>query len=329
MNKLLIVVGVILLIFVSYKYVASPTSPIASPAPSPRPNWGIMSIDTMKYSRDIAREKLDDYSFDSVIETQVKNIAATGATHIAIATPYDEEFLPFLTRWVDSARSHGLKVWFRGNFAGWEKWFDHAQMSREDHILATKAFIKANPSLFVSGDLFTPCPECENGGPGDPRVTRDFEGHRQFLIATHDAATQAFWEIGKKVSVGYHSMNYDVALAIMDRPTTAALGGVVTIDHYVKSPRQLNDDVTKIAELSGGKVFLGEYGAPIPDIHGKLSEQEQAQWLEESLSLLKNNQSLIGLSYWVSVGGSTELWNGDGNAKAGVATLTKYYLERQ
>jgi hypothetical protein len=329
MNKLLVLAGVVLLIIVGFKAIATPNTPIVSPAPSPRPNWGIMSIDTMKYSRDIAREKLADDSFDNVIETQVKNIAATGATHIALATPYDEEFVPFLTRWVDSARSHGLKVWFRGNFSGWEKWFDHDQMTREEHVAATKAYIKANPDLFEDGDLFTPCPECENGGPGDPRLTRDFEGHRRFLIATHNAATQAFWEIGKKVSVGYHSMNYDVALAIMDRPTTAALGGVVTIDHYVKSPSQLNADINKIAELSGGKVFLGEYGAPIPDIHGMLSQEEQAKWLEESLSLLKNNQSLIGLSYWVSVGGSTKLWDEDGTARSAVSTLTKYYSQRQ
>ncbi len=329
MNKLLVLAGLVLLIIVGYKAIATPNTPIVLPAPSPRPNWEVMSIDTMKYSRDIAREKLNERSFDQVIETQVKNIAATGATHIAIATPYDEEFIPFLTRWVDSARSHGLKVWFRGNFSGWEKWFDHDQMSREDHIIATKAFIKANPQIFEDGDLFTPCPECENGGPGDPRLTGDIVGHRRFLIATHDAATQAFWEIGKKVSVGYHSMNYDVALAIMDRPTTAALGGIVTIDHYVKSPTKLNDDVTKIAELSGGKVFLGEYGAPIPDIHGKLSEQEQAQWLEDSLSLLKHNPNLVGISYWVSVGGSTQIWSEDGSPKQALTTLTKYYSQRQ
>lgn len=329
MNKLLIVVGVILLIFVGYKSLATRNTPVALPAPSPRPNWGVMSLDTMKYSRDYAREKLGDQSFDQVIESQVKNIAATGATHIALATPYDPEFVPFLTRWVDSARSHGLKIWFRGNFSGWEGWFDYQPISREEHLAATKAFIKANPDLFEDGDLFTPCPECENGGPGDPRLTNDIAGHRRFLIATHNAATQAFWEIGKKASVGYHSMNYDVALAIMDKQTTAALGGVVTVDHYVKSPTKLNEDITKIAKLSGGHVFLGEFGAPIPDIHGKLNEAEQAQWLEDSLILLKSNPNLVGISYWVSVGGSTELWDDEGNAKAGVTTLTKYYSQRQ
>src|SRR3990167_8157982 len=64
----------------------------------------VQSIDTMKYSRDVAREKLKDFSYDKEIETQVKNIAETGASHVAIATPYDDEFLPFLRRWVKAAR---------------------------------------------------------------------------------------------------------------------------------------------------------------------------------------------------------------------------------
>src|SRR3989344_5428418 len=43
--------------------------------------WEIQSIDTVKYSRDLAREKAKDSSFDEVIDTQVRLIAETGATH--------------------------------------------------------------------------------------------------------------------------------------------------------------------------------------------------------------------------------------------------------
>jgi hypothetical protein len=283
----------------------------------------------MKYSRDLAREMASSARFDEEIETQVKNIADTGASHVGIATPYDAEFIPFMTRWINAARRHGLKVWFRGNFAGWEEWFGYEQLSRDEHLVQTEQFIKNNPTLFEDGDLFTPCPECENGGPGDPRMNGDVVGHRQFLIDTHNVATRAFAQINKLVSVGYHSMNYDVALLTMDRETTAKLGGIVTIDHYVKSPSKLNDDVAYIAELSGGKVYLGEYGAPIPDINGSMSQAEQAQWIEESLSLLANNKHLTGLSYWVNVGGSTQLWDGDNNPREAVDVVKKYYSIRQ
>src|SRR5690242_5495373 len=78
--------------------------------------WSIQSVDTMKQSRDLASEKLNDTNFNSQISQQVKAIADTGANYIAIDTPYDEKFLPYLKRWVKASRENNLKVWFRGNF---------------------------------------------------------------------------------------------------------------------------------------------------------------------------------------------------------------------
>src|SRR5258708_13688548 len=52
--------------------------------------WDFASIDTMKYSRDLSREKLQDPTFDQVISSQIKAIAQTEATHVPIATPYDD-----------------------------------------------------------------------------------------------------------------------------------------------------------------------------------------------------------------------------------------------
>src|SRR3989344_5208595 len=165
--------------------------------------WQVQSIDTMKYSRDIAGEKLKDTSFDRVIEDQVDKIARTGATHIAIATPYDEEFLHFLRRWVNAARKKNLLVWFRGNFSGCEGWFGYAKINPDEHLTKTKNFIENHADLFSDGDIFTSCPECENGGPGDPRQTRDVDGHRRFLIDEYNVAKSAFSKINKKVLPGF------------------------------------------------------------------------------------------------------------------------------
>jgi hypothetical protein len=74
----------------------------------------------MKYSRDLAREKLGNPSFDKVIDDQISRIAGTGATHVALGVPYDPEFLPIMRRWVTAIRKYNLKVWFRGNLSGWE-----------------------------------------------------------------------------------------------------------------------------------------------------------------------------------------------------------------
>lgn len=285
----------------------------------------IRSIDTVKYSRDLALQMIEKPEFDTVIDSQVSLIAQTGANYVAISTPYDAKFLPFLTRWVSFARKHNLKVWFRGNFAGWEGWFSFSKINRSTHLKMMNQFILSNPYLFEDGDIFTPCPECENGGPGDPRDTKDVAGFQKFMIAEYQASKEGFRRINKEVITNFASANFDVASLVMDKPTTEALGGVVTIDHYVKDPLKLAQDVDTLAKNSGGKIVLGEFGAPIPDIHGKMTEDEQASWLDNALSALSSSENILGLNYWTSMGASTQLWNDDGSSRKAVEVLKKYY----
>jgi hypothetical protein len=291
--------------------------------------WEVQSVDTMKYSRDTSGQYLENPSKAKlVINQQVSQVAAVNATHVAIATPYDAKFLPILKLWVESARRHGLKIWFRGNFSGWEGWFDFSKIDRTEHLKLTKEFILANPELFEDGDIFSPCPECENGGPGDPRATRDIEGHRLFLISEHQEADKAFGKIGKKVSTKFNSMNGDVARIIMDPKTTKALGGIVVVDHYVANPKKLISDLQEIQRLSDGDIFLGETGVPIPDINGQMSEGDQAKWIKEALSELAQMPRFVGLNYWTSVGGSTQIWEDGGRPKEAVAVLQDYFLPK-
>ncbi len=290
--------------------------------------WQIRSIDTVKYSRDVAREKEKDLEFDKVIEIQVANIAKTGANYIAIGTPYDSEFKPFLNRWVAAARHYNLKVWFRGNFSGWEGWFNYPKIDRAQHLKQTEEFIVNNSDLFEDGDIFTSCSECENGGPGDPRQTRDIDGYRQFLISEYNTSKTAFAKINKKVATGYFSMNGDIARLIMDSTTTKATGGVVVIDHYVATPEKLVGDVKELIKSSGGQLFLGELGVPIPDITGSMTEDEQANWIKKALTDLPYQGDLIGLNYWVSVGGSTQLWDENNHPRKVVDVLKQFYSQK-
>lgn len=287
--------------------------------------WDFMAVDTVKYSRDLTGQMIDKPEFDAVINEQVADIASLGATHIAIATPYDQRFVPFLERWVRSAREHKLKVWFRGNFSGWENWFGYERMTREEHKILLKEFIENNPGLFEDGDIFTSCPECENGGPGDPRLNGDPEGHKKFLIEEYQISIESFGQIGKKVNSGFYSMNYDVAKLIMDKETTTALGNIVVIDHYIKDPVEVAKDAKEIAAQSGGKVVLGELGAPIPDIHGEYTEEQQSKWIEEALTAASKTPEIIGINYWVNVGGSTRLWNDDGTRRKAADTIRKFF----
>ncbi len=294
---------------------------------SPLPIWNIRSIDTMKYSRDASRETLSERDkFQELIETQVGKIAGTGANYVAIATPYDDEFLSVLRLWVIAARKNNLKVWFRGNWAGWEGWFGFSKIDRATHIQKTKDFILKNTDLFLDGDIFNACPECENGGPGDPRNNGDVNGHRKFIIDEYKVTKDAFAKIGKNVASNYFSMNGDVAKLVMDKDTTKALDGLVVVDHYVKSTDRLASDIKKLAQSSGGKIVLGEFGAPIPDIHGKMDDQAQAEWVVSALDKLSNIDELVGVNYWVGFGGSTEIWNtSDGFERTAVSKLRNYF----
>jgi hypothetical protein len=69
-------------------------------------------------------------------------------------------------------------------------------------------------------------------------------------------------------------------------------------------------------------------GAPIPDIHGQMTEEEQAAWLSEAFTKLFNIPELIGINYWVNVGGSTALWDGDGIPRKGVDVLRNFYKQQ-
>lgn len=289
--------------------------------------WKVQSVDTMKYSRDVAYEKLEDATFDAEIERQIRAIAGVGATHAAIGTPYDEKFFPFLKRWADMARRYGLKVWFRGNWSGWEGWFGYPKnMTRAEHLQKTKEFIARHADIFADGDIFSACPECENGGPGDPRLNNDAAGHRQFLKDEYAATREAFAAINKKVESNYFSMNGDVARLIMNKETTRALDGIVVIDHYVPTPKQLAEDIHSIALQSGGKVVLGEWGVAIPDIHGKMNEEARAEWVENALkAMLALDGDLAGMNYWLAVGGGTELWPQGMETSKVSEVLKKYY----
>ena len=283
--------------------------------------WEVQSIDTMKTSRDRARE----YSGNNeAIVAQVAAVAETGATHIAIGTPYDTEFDALRTAWVTAAREQGLNVWFRGNWSGWEEWFEYTSITRRDHVVRTQFFIREHPEFFENGDIFEPCPECENGGPGDPRFTGDIVGHRTFIKELYTLSALEFEKLEKDITILF-AMNGDVARETMDKETTEVLGGFVSIDHYVATGERLSTDATRLAAQSDGTIVLSEYGAPIPDIHGSFTEEEQAVWIQGSLTEVAGNRNIMGINYWVDRGGSTALWDDKGAAKEARDVLADFF----
>lgn len=287
--------------------------------------WNIQSIDTMKYSRDPSR----DPNIYNIIPFLVKNVADLHATHIAIATPYDEEFYPVLKAWVDESRKYGLKIWFRGNFSEWEGWFGYTKFTDiNEHTRLTKAFILKHTDLFQNNDIFTPVPEAENGGMGDPRgsdeKTKQFN---EFLVSSYQNCIESFRHIHKTVACGYFSMNGDIAKSVLTPETVRKTGQIVVIDHYVNTPEKMSADIEYLSnKFSVAKIVLGEYGAPIPDINGDMSETEQANFINSLLKVfVMERDKITGINYWDISGGSTALFNDDGSPRKASQVVKNFY----
>jgi len=273
--------------------------------------WNFQCLDTMKYSRDMAREYAARLDLADFANREMELIKESGASCVSIGTPYDEEFAPYLTAWVKAAREKGLAIWFRGNMSGWEGWFDYPKFtSTEEHHAGIRKFITSHPELFRAGDIFTPAPEPENGMIGDPRRSQaNYDSFHAFLPKSYETCLNSFIEAGiADVTCGYYSLNGDVANEVMTKELLVEIGDVLVIDHHVETPERLVSDIQALHEKFGSSIVLGEFGAPIYDIHGQMTDVEQAQFVTSVMKALYNQQDLIlGLNYWVLRGGSTGL----------------------
>ncbi len=293
--------GVILII--GWILLCIPTTSISAVA-----FWPIQSIDTMKYSRDISREP----DVNERIPTWVNLVASMDPTHIVVATPYNEEFYSVLSTWVNEARKYGMNIWYRGNWSEWEGWFGYETFKDpKDHHRKTFEFITTHPELFKDGDIFTPVPEAENGGPGDPRGSSvKAQAFREFLIESYDTCLKAAEIINIKIICGYYSVNGDIAREIFTKEMVKKTGNVVVIDHFVKTSDQLIADIKSLHEKYDAPIVLGEFGAPIPDIHGTFTETQQSSYIQENLAKVVALGDIVqGVNYWTAFGGSTTLFD--------------------
>lgn len=289
------------------------------------PIWRVRSVDTMKLSRDKARAKKDDESFDDVIRREVSKIKDLGANYIALGTPYDEEFLPYLRRWVAIARENGLHVWYRGTFSSYEGWFDHSKNLTPSGLLESgKKFISKNQDLFEDGDIFDLCPECENGGYW-PQPRKDAE-YNLFIQEKNKVLTDAFASINKKVIVNYPSIIGGRSKDVLTQDTFDALGNVTAIDHYAKDAKSYDDYIHYFVNEHHTKVLFSEFGAPIPDLHGKMTQASQAAFVRSVFeTLYAHGQDVVGINYWVLSGGTTSLYDDDHVPRLAADVVMDYF----
>lgn len=331
--NLLAFLGVLILIFVAIGNAAmKPPQKKVRIADSTHKKtlWKYQCIDTMKTSRDKARAWKNRPDLDEHIDREVAAIRDMGGNCVAISTPYDEEFLPYLTKWVKAARKYNLHVWFRGNFSSWEGWFEYPKgMTNQQLFSKTEKFVTSNPDLFEDGDIFTAAPEGENGGPFNQVEIDEHEAFRKFLIEENEISKKAFDQIGKDVTVNWFSMNGGLAKRMMNQETVDAIGKTVTIDHYIKTAPEMGEFIQYFVKNFGARVVIGEFGAPIPEINGAMTNQQQAEFTEELFQeLYKNKDHVDGISYWILYDGSTALLDQNLKPKPAVDVVKKYFKPR-
>jgi hypothetical protein len=288
--------------------------------------WKYECVDTMKTSRDKAREWKDAKEFEERIEKEMKIISEMGADCVAIDTPYDDEFLPVLEKWVASARKYNLVIWFRGNFSQWEHWFGYSgEMSEGDLFVKTKRFVSMHPELFRDKDIFTPAPEGENGGPFDQVEIDEYPRFRKFLIDQYEMCKEAFAGINRDVVCNWYSMNGGLAKRMLDADTVKKLDDLVTIDHYIKTSPEMGEFIRYFKDKFGAKTAVGEFGAPIPDINGTMSPKQQADFIKELFDeLYVHKNDLVGISYWDLYDGSTRLVESDYSPRPAIKVIENY-----
>ena len=182
--------------------------------------------------------------------------------------------------------------------------------------------------IFKDGDIFTPCPECEYGGPGNPLFTGDIEGYRKFMVDEYNMMQDSFSKINKKVTFNQFSINPDVAKIIYDDELLGKTGNTITLDYFTKNTKQLNDGLNYFHEnFPNAKIIIGEFGAPLPNINGLMTEEEQAKFIDQIMNLALSKNYVIGMNYWVDLNGSTALFNDDLSTRSAATVVKRHYKE--
>ncbi len=331
-RKIILYTILLLATFLFFSYhIIKPLKNVSSATTTTQTLWKYQCIDTMKTSRDRERNWREQNNLHQSIPKQVALIKSLGANCIAIDTPYDDEFLPYLTQWVYEARKNNLHIWFRGNFSSWEGWFGYPKTMTSQTLLSkTSTFIKKNAALFADGDIFTPAPEAENGGEFNQVEPDEYVAFRAFLIAEYTTTKKAFAAIGKQVDVNWLSMNGGLAKRMLDQPTVSQIGNKVTIDHYIANPSDMTTYINYFAKTFNAKVIVGEFGSPIPEINGAMTEDQQANFVDSLFAKLYLSRDKVdAVNYWVLYDSSTALLNPNGTNRKVAAVVQKYFKPLQ
>ena len=322
MNSKNIICG-LLVLFVFCFYLIPVTGATETNTQYEMPANVFRSVDTMKESRD-ASQSMNDFQ----IQHTCNLIASMNVTHITVDSQYD--YPDYMRRWVKAVRRAGKKVWFRSCFSEWEDKSNIDQdgyierskvlMTPEQNTAAIVKFIKENPDLFESGDIFDATPEAENG-----TYWRSFKGgwvnnntakdeFNAFMLASSNESQQAFKDIGVEgVITGIRSTNGWIASqpTVLYQDTVEELG-YVSMDFYPGNDISLSSDASlqefkrefmPVYNVRNVPIVIAEFGY---SIKGRVTNEKQLEVLQKWFDFIQTIPNLHGINYWVGPGRKTD-----------------------
>lgn len=323
----------------------TPTStptPTATPTPTPTPNpWTTRGIDVMKYTKDVVCNQPSQ----ATIDTMVQKAVDLHATHVAISTPYENpscgNSLTLTTNWVNSIRNHGLKVWHRHTSLSFEGIYGVAKKYNGDYLQTMSNYVINNPTLFQSGDIFTPYPEPEVAGIngvtwcGGVCQFSNASDFNQFLRNSQTVAKLSFQAIGvSNVKVGYYGTNGFIVFgennpdwygkSFLEPSTVTAMDNVISMDSYPESYA----GGTMAAALDEAHVVwpsaqfvIGEWGT----ITATNSAQAASQ-INTSMGAASTRSWVKGFNYWnLGPSGNEGLLNNDLSNKSQFTNVQNFF----
>lgn len=271
------------------------------------------------------KDKICDQDSAAFIDQWISKAIELGANYIAVETPYEDpacgSAVAYTKAWVDAIHGRGLKVWHRHAPLAFEGIYDTPKDASKDYLKVIGDYIRANPSFFRAGDIFSPIPEPQNGGIAGVTYCSQgvcvFNGAAAFNQWLRDAMTiseAAFQSIGLggQMKIGYFGFDGFVAWGdnnpdwhgILEDSTIQMMGNI-TIDHYpeIVGDTMANDLDELTARYPNTPIVIGEWGTiTAGNLANQVSTSMQAA--------LRSN--VIGFNYWhMGMGGNEALINSD------------------
>jgi cell division septation protein DedD len=314
----------------------TPVPPPPAPAPSSTAlAWQIRSVSSMKETKD----KICNQDSAAFIASWIDKAVELGANYIAVETPYENpacgSSVAYTKAWVDAVHARGLGVWHRHAPLAFEGIYDTPKDASKDFLKVISDYIKANPTFFRTGDIFSPIPEPQNGGISGITYcaqgicifssAASFNAWLRNAIATSESAFASIG-LGGKIKIGYYGFDGFVAWGdnnpdwngILEDATIQAMGNV-TIDHYpeIVGDTMANDLNELQAKYPGTPIIVGEWGT----ITGG---DIVSQVMTSMAAALRTN--VTGLNYWhMGMGGNEALIEDNFSNRANFAPMQSFF----